>query len=68
MPVDAIGFVVLSSSTKRVKNFGCSVTIQFKSGFPMRVSYSSRGGDARQVSRIEGENRALIATAGELKP
>jgi hypothetical protein len=34
----------------------------------MRVSGSSVGGYAHQVSRIEGENRALIAAAGELKP
>jgi len=34
----------------------------------MKVSGSSVGVYAHQVSKIEGENRALIAAAGEPKP
>jgi hypothetical protein len=34
----------------------------------MKVSDSSIGGDARQVARIGGENRAQIAAEGEPKP
>ena len=43
-----------------------------ESGFPMRVSDSSMGGDADQVAKIEEENRALcdalIAAEGRLRP
>ena len=46
----------------------CSV----QSGFPMRVSGSSVGGDADQVADIQEENRALrralIAAEGRLRP
>jgi hypothetical protein len=33
----------------------------------MRVSDSSMGSDSDQIAKIEGGNRALIATAGEAK-
>jgi hypothetical protein len=43
------GFWDLSfKSTKSVKNFSCSVTVQLKVGSPMRVSDSSMGGEASQ--------------------
>ena len=43
------GFWDLSfKSTKSVKNFSCSVTVQPKVGSPMRVSDSSMGGAAGQ--------------------
>ena len=35
-----------------------------QSRFPMRVSDSPVGGDADQVAKIEGENRALVAAEG----
>ena len=40
----------------------CSV----QSGFPMRVSDSSMGGDAGRFANIEVESRALIAAEGRL--
>ena len=39
-----------------------------QSGFTMRVSDSSMGGDADQLAKIEGDNRALIVAEGEQKP
>ena len=35
-----------------------------QSRFPMRVSDSPAAGDADQVAKIEGENRALVAAEG----
>jgi hypothetical protein len=34
----------------------------------MRVSDSSMGGDTDQIAKFEGENRALIAAEGRLRP
>jgi hypothetical protein len=39
-----------------------------QSRVPMIASHSSMRGDADQVAKIEGENRALIAAVGEPKP
>jgi hypothetical protein len=59
---------VSEGDEKSEKNLPDRLTFACKGGYPMRASNSSVGGDAYQASRIEGEKRALIAAAGELKP
>ena len=39
-----------------------------QSGFPMRASDSSVGGNANWVAKVQVGNRALIAAQGRLKP
>jgi hypothetical protein len=76
----AAGFSALLSPTNRFWGLECqsvdekSEKFQLvrycsdQSGFPMRASDSSMGGDADQVSKIEGERPALIGAEGRLRP